>query len=463
MMNGFLKIITLSKIVQPIGILITFLISSVLVIPYSPSVLASTASLDKMPEVYDPNLKLELVFREDIKSSTMAFLDSDDILLLNKNDGRVHRILNGALLENPLLDVNVANKRERGMLGIATAGLNDGNGSKYVFLYYTESLGEDGNDKCTADYCEPGNDPLGNRLYRYELKDNKLLYPKLLLDLPATPGPTHNGGAIQVGPDNNLYVPIGDVHGQSSEVSTTQAQNFRNGTYPDGRSGILVVTQGGATEEKGILGNEHPLNFYYAYGIRNSFGIDFDPVTGKLWDTENGPSFGDEINLVEPGFNSGWMQVQGNWKLVLPPTAEDFVPGDEVFNLDILNSSDFSGNGKYSPPKFIWKLPVGVTAIKFLDSNRYGTEYENDMFVGDFNNGRLYHFELNNDRTDLLFQDGSLRDRVVDENEEPEEVIIGEGFGSITDIETGPDGFLYILSRLEDGANIFRIVPKNSE
>jgi glucose/arabinose dehydrogenase len=58
----------------------------------------------------------------------------------------------------------------------------------------------------------------------------------------------------------------------------------------------------------GIIG-EYPLNLYYAYGIRNSFGINFDPITSNLWDTENGPGYGDEINLVEPGFNSGWVQV----------------------------------------------------------------------------------------------------------------------------------------------------------
>jgi glucose/arabinose dehydrogenase len=46
--------------------------------------------------------------------------------------------------------------------------------------------------------------------------------------------------------------------------------------------------------------DNHPLNMYYAYGIRNSFGLDFDPLTGNLWDTENGPEYGDEINLVEP-------------------------------------------------------------------------------------------------------------------------------------------------------------------
>jgi aldose sugar dehydrogenase len=303
-------------------------------------------------------------------------------------------------------------------------------------LYYTEPYREDGNDTCsTPDHCEPGNDPLGNRLYRYELKDNKLLYPKLLLDLPATPGPTNNGGAIRLGPDNNLYIPIGDVHGQESG-QVTKAQNFENGTDPDGRSGILAVTQDGepANGPKAILGDKFPLNLYYAYGIRNSFGIDFDPVTGRLWDTENGPSHGDEINLVEQGFNSGWMQVQGDWKLLFPPGAEDFIPGEEIFNLDTLDSTDFEGKGKYSSPEFIWKMTVCVTAIEFLDSIKLGEEYENDMFVGDVNNGHLYHFELNENRTELSFQNASLKDRIVDENEEPEEAIIAEGFGSITDI-----------------------------
>ena len=73
---------------------------------------------------------------------------------------------NGALLEEPLLDVNVANKNERGMFGIAIAASNNGDGKKYVFLYYTESYREDGNDICTPDYCEPGNDTLGDHLYR---------------------------------------------------------------------------------------------------------------------------------------------------------------------------------------------------------------------------------------------------------------------------------------------------------
>jgi glucose/arabinose dehydrogenase len=57
--------------------------------------------------------------------------------------------------------------------------------------------------------------------------------------------------------------------------------------------------------------DNRPLNMYYAYGIRNSFGLDFDPLTGNLWDTENGPEYGDEINLVELSFNSGWLKLVG--------------------------------------------------------------------------------------------------------------------------------------------------------
>ena len=77
-----------------------------------------------------------------------------------------------------------------------------------------------------------------------------------------------------------------------------KAQNFENGPNADGTGGILRVTQDGNTVGSGILGSTNPLNKYYAYGIRNSFGIDFDPVTGRLWDTENGPCINDELNLV---------------------------------------------------------------------------------------------------------------------------------------------------------------------
>ena len=122
--------------------------------------------------------------------SHMAFVGPNDILVLEKNEGVVKRIVNGNILSVPLLDVNVSNNIERGMLGIA---IKKSHGSIFAFLYFTESLRD-------------GEKALGNRLYRYELSDNKLVNGKLLLDLPAAPGSAHNGGKVVVGPTECLFI-----------------------------------------------------------------------------------------------------------------------------------------------------------------------------------------------------------------------------------------------------------------
>jgi aldose sugar dehydrogenase len=395
------------------------------------------------PNTWDPNLKVEVIAEGLEFPTTMAFLGPDDILVLEKEKGTVQRIVNGNILPEPLLDVNVATSQERCMCGIAISK-NFIPGHTYVFLYYTETELSDGED------VNEGKSPVGNRLYRYELVNNKLVNPKLLLDLPATPGPRHNGGAISIGLDNNLYIPIGDVDGSHKGGNgETQTQNYPNGVEPDGRSGILRITlDGQPVPNGGIIGQENPLDLYYAYGIRNSFGIDFDPVTGKLWDTENGPGYGDEINLVEPGFNSGWVQIQG-----MGSTTNN--NGGE---LDPFNLVDFDGMGKYSDPKFEWSQTLGPTAIKFLSSDKLGTQYQNDMFVGSIVTGIIYHFDLNEDRTELILT-GELEDKIAEIRETGEEdIVFAEGFAGVSDLEVGPhDGYLYVVS-LGQG-KIFRIVP----
>jgi glucose/arabinose dehydrogenase len=403
-----------------------------------------TSNSHRGPVADDSGLKVETVASDLEQPTSMAFLGPDDILVLEKNEGTVQRIVNGEILDEPILDVNVANKQERGMLGIAVERNRDEDKTKpiNVFLYFTESSGkEDGLDICPKyDFCEAGNEPLGNRLYRYELVNNKLVKSQLLLDLPATPGPIHNGGAITIGPDGNIYVAIGNARGH------TQTQNIKESAPPDGRGGILrVAPNGELVENKGILSDQHPLNFYYAYGIRNSFGIDFDPVTGILWDTEVGNHDGDEINLVEPGFNSGSSAVQG------------MAPGE--FNESDL--VDFGGRGKYNNPEFTWNSTVTPTAIKFLSSDKLGKTYKDDVFIGDFNHGNIYHFDLNENRTQLSLED-ALEDKVADTDEElTDATIFAKGFGGVTDLEVGPDGYLYVVSI--DQGKIFRVIPKTDE
>jgi len=388
------------------------------------------------PIINDPSLKADLVFQELRNPTSMAFLGPNDILVLEKAQGTVQRIVNGNMLPKPVLDVNVASEGERGMLGIAIAKPTTANGTtaRFVFLYYTES----------------NSGVPENHVYRYELIDNKLINSKLILDLPASPGPFHNGGKVLIGPDKDVYAIIGDLH-----YHRTQAQNIASGGPPDLTGGIIRVTQEGNPVLNSPLGNTYPLNLYYAYGIRNSFGMDFDPVTGKLWDTENGPNYGDEINLVERGFNSGWAQVQGIWT----PKGEIGNENAGPLNLHPTNLVDFGGKGKYRAPEFIWFQTVAPTALKFLNSTKLGKQYQNDMFIGDYNNGNLYHFKLNQSRTGLVLSN-SLADKIASTPEDAKPVIFGTGFdGGITDLQVGPDGYLYVLTFA--GA-IYRIVPVSS-
>lgn len=388
-----------------------------------------------LPKLHDDALKIELVTEGLEFPTSMRFLDDNDILVLQKDDGKVLLVSGGQLHNQTVLQVRVANEAERGLLGVAI--WNKGSSPNYdteVFLYFTEII-------------EPSDDGnLRNRVYKYSYDWNEkiLANQTLILDLPGEPGPFHNGGKIAIGPyDGYLYAVIGDVNAGGGMLD-----NEISGRDPDDKSVILRVDK-----ETGLPAESNPfydskmekLKRYYAYGIRNGFGMDFDPVSHNLWITENGPDTYDEINIIRPGFNSGWHKVVG-------PISRNNVTMDELVIFD---------GAKYEDPVFSWYTPIGVTDIEFFDSEKLGEKYENNVFVGDINNGNLYFFEVNEERTGLVFQDSRLSDLVADpvqDDESPEitSILLGEGFERITDIETGPDGFLYILTY--DDGKIYRIV-----
>lgn len=406
------------------------------------------------PTVSDPNLKIETVATGFAFPTGIAFLGNNEILLLEKNTGKVFRIVNGNV-SNLVIRLNVSIEDERGLLGVAISRDDKSkHDNPFVFLYFT-SCYPIKSDSNNTQNC-------GNYIYRYELDTEKniLVDPKLILQLPFLPGPSHNGGVIEIDDENNIFVTIGDLQpGAFNKNKTgfdTMAQNILNGTAPDGRAGIIRITQDGKPVDNGILGNDFPLNIYYAYGIRNSFGIDIDHVSGNLWDTENGPRFGDEINLVEPGFNSGWEKVQGIWKL--NQTKNKNVTYDQ--SDENIKFVHFDGKGKYSAPEFAWEKSIGPTALAFLGSDKLGAEYKNDIFVGSVERGIIYNFTLTDNRKSLSLT-GDLADLVFNKKDNSSQIIFGENFGIITDIEVGPDGYFYVVSgnRGTDEGAIYRIVP----
>ena len=219
-----------------------FLVCTVLVLLFQ----FTTPLAFGQPVVLNPKFKMEKVFEGEFAPSTMAFLGQDDLLVLDRDNGIVFRITHG-IKSAPLLDANVATRGYRGLLGVAVS--TDRNVT-YVFLYFTESATRDGDDTARHPI-----DPLGNRLYKYQLVDNKLINPKLLLNLPAMPGPKDSGGVVKIGPDGNVYLTIGHLQGSFGDKQyETQAQNYQNSTIIDGRAGILVVSQDGKPVGKGILG-----------------------------------------------------------------------------------------------------------------------------------------------------------------------------------------------------------------
>jgi len=415
------------------------------------------ASAGTAQTVEDASLEVETVATGLLQPTTMGFLGPDDILVLEKATGIVQRIHQGMI--DPVLDVAVHSQSERGLLGIAL----DSGQPPGVFLYYTES-------STGADTSSSGSAPAGNRVYRYDWNPSTeaLENPQLILYLPATPSPNHNGGIVLLGPTGEgsigdgslLYAVIGDL------TRNGQLANFPFGAAPDDTAVVLRVEQDGSpapgnpfspycssstgttcTDDLDCPAAETCVTEvarYFAYGVRNSFGMALDPVTGSLWDTENGPNAYDEINRLAPGTNSGWEAIMG------PDSRDPQGPGD-LFDVPGAGST-------YSDPEFSWFDTVAPTAIVFPVGSGLGLAYDDVALVGDNNTGQIYALALDTQRNAFDFSDPSLallQDLVADNQAEANLLRFGSDFGVVTDLEIGPDGDLYVVS-LSRGA-IYRV------
>ncbi len=450
------------------------------------------------PTMLHPGLAVRTVVEGLVTPTSLAFLGADDILVLEKNTGRMRRVVGGQI-QSTVLDLPVNFASERGLLGITLHPNFPQNPS--VYLHWTESsTGED-----TGVLAETP--LLGNRVDRYVWDGSTLSFAQNLIRLRALQQDAnqpergnHDGGVITFGPDQKLYILAGDAGRRG------QLQNLPDGPFgpgqPDDQFGgpqpdnahltgvILRLNDDGSTPQDNPffqlgarIGGEVGANIQkiYAYGLRNSFGMAFDPVSADLWEEENGDDSFTELNRVEPGFNSGWVQIQGpperiaQYKAIETSTAVDPVTGTAYFGLqqvrwpptNIADSPEqalsrlFTLPGaRYSAPEFSWRFEVASGAIGFVAGRGLGPQFDGDLFVGAARTflagGNLFHFNLTGNRRQIGVDDPRLADRVADNNHkfdltESESLLIGTHFGIVTDIETAPNGNLFLVS-LDQGA-----------
>lgn len=350
--------------------------------------------------------------------TTMGFIE-DKVIILEKNSGQVRLIQNGVLQESPLLDFNVDGmpSGETGLVGILVDG-------KQIFIYVTESI-------------KDGGEQIANRIYKYTWNEDSLTDQKIIHEFPPSHRAQHVGGVMIKNFEDEIFVLIGDMDSSYDDLDGP-TQNSQKAPLRDTGIILKIVKDGSVLKP---IESDNPTEHYQAIGIRNGFGLAVDPVTGKLWDTENGSWKFDEINLVEKRFNSGWEKFMGMATL----EQKESLPKFEDF--------------EYSDPEFTWQKTVAPTSLIFVNSEKFSNHQDN-LLVADCQNGNIYEFKLNDERNGFVFESKELQDNVFNNMDSMKEIIFGTGFGCITDLEIGPDGMLYIVSIFPEG-KIYRIVPSS--
>jgi aldose sugar dehydrogenase len=448
-----------------------------------------TGAQSDEPAMLHPRLGVRTVIEGLNLPTSMAFLGANDMLVVEKNTGQVQRVVNGEI-QSTVLDLAVNFGSERGLLGIAlhpNFPTNPG-----VYLYWTES-------STGADTEVLRETPLlGNRVDRF-VWDGSALHPERNLitiraiqqDAGQVERGNHDGGVLTFGPDGKLFVFVGDVgrRGQLQNLTCGPTAVCPGSVVPDDQFGgpqpdnahltgvVLRLNDDGTAPNDNpffaagaAMGGEVGANVQkiFSYGHRNSFGMAIDPQSGGLWLQENGDDTFSELNRLDPGTNGGWVQIAGPVERIAqyksiettfggqnlqqlrwPPTNIADTPAEARARLFMLPGA------QYSDPEFSWKWEVAPGGIGFVDGQALGRQFNGDLFVGaattNLAGGYLFHFDLSGNRAKIGIDDPRLQDRVADnlakhDLTESESLLIGENFGVVTDIETGPNGNLYAVS-----------------
>jgi aldose sugar dehydrogenase len=450
---------------------------------------SSASAQEAGPSMLAPTLGVRTVASGLVTPTSIAFVGPNDILAIEKNTGRVQRIVNGSP-QGTVLDLDVNFASERGLLGIALHPRFPANPS--VYLYWTESTTGADTSVLSATTV------LGNRVDRFVWNGSALTFAANLVRIRAIQQDAgqpergnHDGGPIAFGADGKLFVITGDVgrRGHLQNLPCGPTATCPGPTVPDDqfggpqaddahRTGVVLRLNDDGTAPTdnpffaagASMGGEIGANVQkiFSYGHRNSFGMAVDPLSGGLWVQENGDDTFSELNHVQPGMNGGWVQIMGPvsriaqfkqiettfggqnlQQLRWPPENIADSPNEALARLFMIPGAH------YSDPEFSWKWEVAPAGIGFVKGRGLGPQFAGDLFMGAatpiLEGGYLFHFNLTGNRRKIGVDDPRLEDRVADnlakhEITESESLLIGRNFGVATDIETGPNGNLFVVS-----------------
>ena len=325
----------------------------------------------------------------------LAFLP-DGHLLVTEREGRLRIIGTDGAVSPPIDGVpKVLVKGQGGLMDVALHPQYAETG--WIYLSYSDPL--------------PG--PLGGMLSytaisRGRLQEEQLVDVEVVYRVPDqfyTRHSHHYGSRIVFDREGYLYLAIGD-RGQRPLAQNVKLPNGKIHRLHDG---------GGVPTDNPFVGRDGAIASIWSYGHRNPQGMAMHPETDQLWAAEHGPKGGDELNLVRRGLNYGWPVITYGTTSITDQTHADGM----------------------EQPQTYWVPSIAVCGIDFYTGERFGN-WQNDLLVTSLRFNRLHRLRLAG--TEVIHDE-----------------IAYQGESRMRDVQTGPDGAIYLA--VEDPGRILRLVP----
>lgn len=372
---------------------------------YGQSIGVPVQPLEEGPWVFDTaeqhKISVSVVARGLSHPWAIAFLPDGDMLITERS-GRLRRIRGDDLDPNPI--AGVPQVRTDGNGGLQDVAIHpEFSQNKMVYLTYTKPV-ENG-------WGAPA-------LAVGRLEEGVLTDVRDLIVTEAYEGNSGLNGRVAFGSDGNVYMSTGGRVGDAAQNPTSLRGKVLR-LEDDGRVPVDNPFANSLTHRPEI----------YTLGHRNTLGLMLHPETGEVWQHENGPNGGDEINILLPGRNYGWPVV----------SFGRFYSGERV--------NDNPTREGFESPLLVWLPAIAASGMAIYTGDRF-PEWKGNLFVGSLRMGGIPGT-------------GHLQRIVFNERMEEirRELMLTELNRRIREVREGPDGYLYLLTDEEDDGALLRIEP----